>query len=271
MLDPGPGRLSPAAACLSALGRLCVHTPAVELFPVHTIAFELPAGSICRYWTELARAAYAGGADFFVLLGDDVELWSPGWPGRIWGAFEDLAADRRVPVGFGCIALADRSFPGFPTFPVVGRIHLDIFGGEILPSCFVNQDGDPFLWQLYRRGSRVDCSPPGLISNLDAFAGGLAARGCCRIASLSTRSGAPKRPATKRCPAATGPTALSTGACWMGMEASLGGKPAVNSRRQGDGGGGGMAGGARPFRMPRGDPGCRRELELRCALRWVVP
>ncbi|PCH41547.1 glycosyltransferase family 2 protein [Wolfiporia cocos MD-104 SS10] len=65
--------------------------------------------------------------------------------------FTDVATDEGVPFGFGCVAFTDTSFPGMPTFPILHRTHLDIFGGEVIPDCFINQDGDPFLFQLYRR------------------------------------------------------------------------------------------------------------------------
>ncbi|KAF5342119.1 hypothetical protein D9611_001291 [Ephemerocybe angulata] len=47
-----------------------------------------------------------------------------------------------------------------PTFPVVHRRHMDTFNGEVVPDIFINQDGDPFLFQLYRRwncSKMIDC------------------------------------------------------------------------------------------------------------------
>jgi len=42
------------------------------------------------------------------------------------------------------------SFPGFPTFPVIHRWHVNRFG-SLLPKQFVNQGGDPYLFELYSR------------------------------------------------------------------------------------------------------------------------
>jgi hypothetical protein len=33
----------------------------------------------------------------------------------------------------------------------VTKTNLDIFGGSVVPNEFVNQDGDPYIWALYRR------------------------------------------------------------------------------------------------------------------------
>ncbi|KAL1743629.1 glycosyltransferase family 2 protein [Schizophyllum fasciatum] len=63
----------------------------------------------------------------------------------------EISAARQTPRGFGCVAFTDESFPGMPTFPVVHRRHLDMFSGEIIPDVFVNQDGDPYLYTLYRK------------------------------------------------------------------------------------------------------------------------
>lgn len=56
---------------------------------------------------------------------------------------------------------------GFPTFPVLPRSHFEIFDGEVFPPSFLNQDADPFLFQLYRRvgASRLLSSSAGALSN----------------------------------------------------------------------------------------------------------
>ncbi|KAL1677899.1 glycosyltransferase family 2 protein [Schizophyllum commune] len=78
-------------------------------------------------------------------------LLSTGWMGSVHCAFADLSTTRQVPHGFGCVAFKDKTFAGMPTFPVVHRKHLDMFGGEVIPDIFVNQDGDPYLYTIYRR------------------------------------------------------------------------------------------------------------------------
>ncbi|KAF6751763.1 NAD-dependent epimerase/dehydratase [Ephemerocybe angulata] len=119
-----------------------------------------PKGHVCALWRDCARSAWTDECDYFVLLGDDVEMLDNGWMRRVHDEFLSLAHGRQVPVGVGCIAFTDTSFPGMPTFPVVHRRHMDTFNGEVVPDIFINQDGDPFLFQLYRRWScskMIDC------------------------------------------------------------------------------------------------------------------
>lgn len=121
---------------------------------VHTHHFTAhTAGQICFYWNQLACAAGADNCDFFVLLGDDVQiLGTDGWMDSVVEDFHRL--HRAFPqhgFGFGCIAIPDLQAPGFPTFPVLHRSHLDRCNGRVFPDAFVNQDADPFLFALYRR------------------------------------------------------------------------------------------------------------------------
>lgn len=116
--------------------------------------FELSeAGNICTYWRVLADAAVREGCDFFGLLGDDVEMHTKDWIGEVIEDFATLHKELALPdelFGFGCIALNDLQAPGFPTFPILHRVHYQM-NGEIFGKEFVNQDADPFLFQLYRR------------------------------------------------------------------------------------------------------------------------
>ena len=124
---------------------------------------------LCRMVAALGREAYGLGGDrrcdYFVLLGDDVRIEPKrSWIANIRRGFTQIhtrinarfrmlrldASAQTLPWGFGVMALADLTFPGFPTFPVVGRAHLDAFEGDLWPSLFINQDADPFLWALYR-------------------------------------------------------------------------------------------------------------------------
>ena len=124
-----------------------------------TVAVESlePGGRICAYWRTMARTAYRDHAsDFYLLLGDDVEIISNGvscWTDVVENEF--LAMYCRDGAGrhtsFGCVALRDKQAPGFPTFPVLCKSHMEAFNGEIFDGEFVNQDADPFLFQLYRR------------------------------------------------------------------------------------------------------------------------
>lgn len=118
---------------------------------VKTFAKE-EAGNICTYWRILADSAIHEGCDFFGLLGDDVEMHTRDWIGSVIEDFTFLHKDLKLPpelFGFGCIALNDRQAPGFPTFPILHRLHYKL-NGEIFAKDFVNQDADPFLFALYR-------------------------------------------------------------------------------------------------------------------------
>lgn len=127
---------------------------------ITTIRCNFPRGRVCSLWRRCAQQAWKDGCDYFVLMGDDITLHTDNWMSTIDDTFDAMAKDRKVPTGFGCVAFTDTTFPGMPTFPIVHRTHLDIFHGQVVPDVFVNQDGDPFLFQLYRRfgcSTTVDC------------------------------------------------------------------------------------------------------------------
>lgn len=111
------------------------------------------AGNICTYWRVLADTAVKEKCDFFGLLGDDVEMHTKDWVCEVIEDFVSLHQDLKLPphlFGFGCVALNDLQAPGFPTFPILHRLHYTLTG-EIFDKAFVNQDADPFLFALYRR------------------------------------------------------------------------------------------------------------------------
>jgi hypothetical protein len=61
---------------------------------------------------------------------------------------------------FGCPWFNDKGFPGFPTFPIIGRDHYHIFGGlipEEHKDIFVNQDLDPYLQRMYLKFGAAPC------------------------------------------------------------------------------------------------------------------
>lgn len=119
--------------------------------------------SICKIWKHLAEQAYKDGSDYFVLLGDDVTISYAGpchdWMTEIEKEFEKFSGK------FACIALRDLACFSFPTFPVLNRIHFDAFGGEIFPDDFVNQDADPFLFEVYNHFGRAFIHPNVTIHN----------------------------------------------------------------------------------------------------------
>ncbi|CAJ0844825.1 3796_t:CDS:2 [Entrophospora sp. SA101] len=108
---------------------------------------------ICSMWRESAQEAYEKGYEFFLLLGDDIEI-SGNWYEEVVKLFQDISEKNKVSFGVGCVCLKDNTSPNFPTFPVVHRKHIELFG-EIFPKEFVNQDADPYLYELYRRNSIV--------------------------------------------------------------------------------------------------------------------
>ncbi|KAI8466967.1 MAG: hypothetical protein J3K34DRAFT_524121 [Monoraphidium minutum] len=126
---------------------------------------------ICWIWGELARAAVDEGAELFVLLGDDVRLLTQGWKAEIEAEFAALAAARRLPPGAACVAFRDASYPVFPTFPVMHRRHLDVFG-DLFPRQLINQHGDPFLFELYRRWGASVFAPTAALVNTVGGGGG---------------------------------------------------------------------------------------------------
>ena len=116
-------------------------------------------GKLCWIWNDLAVQSYKNGDHFIVLLGDDIELRTKHWKAEIETRFEDLAKSRKLPFGFGCVCFRDLAFTQFPTFPVISRLHFEIFsrgaandgGCYLFPREFVNQHGDPYLFEIYRR------------------------------------------------------------------------------------------------------------------------
>jgi hypothetical protein len=107
------------------------------------------SGRICFYWRSLADKAVEDGSDFFVLLGDDTIIHQKTWTLSIIEDFKSMHSSRNLPpelFGFGTIAIVDHQSYGFPTFPVLHRIHYEMNNGQLFDGCFINQDADPFLF-----------------------------------------------------------------------------------------------------------------------------
>lgn len=116
---------------------------------------------LCRIWSHLASKS---NNDFIVLFGDDIRLLDVGWPQLIVRRFHNVASKTGLPFGAGCVAMNDLSFPGFPTFPVVHRWHVEHFG-TLLPKQFINQGGDPYLFELYSRFGAADWEVQSRLEN----------------------------------------------------------------------------------------------------------
>lgn len=183
----------PAFDCASGRARLQVlfgelggPSGVVDVAPPLPPAYN---GALCWIWATLARRAARDGADLMVLLGDDVTLDAVGsgdaghsgggasagkrwcWQQDVEDVFRDIAASRGLPWGFGVVALRDASFPVFPTFPVVHRLHLSVFRGHLFPQALRNQHGDPYLYELYRRwGAARFASAAGVVNAIGGAA-----------------------------------------------------------------------------------------------------
>ncbi|KAL3945210.1 MAG: hypothetical protein SGBAC_000683 [Bacillariaceae sp.] len=107
---------------------------------------------LCNIWETMAIKAWEEGADWVVLLGDDIRIQCPYHYRAIYRSFLEISEGLKVPFGFGSPWWNDTTFPGFPTFPCIGKAHFEIFGG-LIPrhrrDSFVNQDLDPYLQCLY--------------------------------------------------------------------------------------------------------------------------
>mmetsp|Transcript_22222 Transcript_22222/g.44688 ORF Transcript_22222/g.44688 Transcript_22222/m.44688 type:complete len:897 (+) Transcript_22222:1143-3833(+) len=124
--------------------------------------------AICRVWDQMAVEAWTHGADWVVLLGDDIEITCPFHHRAFYRSFLDISNRINVPFGFGCPFWNDISFPGFPTFPCVGKIHFKIFGGlipEHRRESFVNQDLGPYLHHLYLKLGATTCVTDATLRN----------------------------------------------------------------------------------------------------------
>lgn len=101
------------------------------------------AHRICAIWDTLARLGYGDGCDSFLFAGDDLRFITQGW--------DEKLCDPIMRRGYGIEAFYDIAFPDFPTFPIFHRSHIDCFGSVFPESfCDANQQGDPFLYELYR-------------------------------------------------------------------------------------------------------------------------
>ena len=117
--------------------------------------------AVCAIARALAQRALefeSTQCTMFALLGDDVSI-SPkrDWLTSVRSGFSEISErllvenGLNVPIGFGVVCLPDSTFVGFPSFPIVGRPHFGAFNNLLSPTAFVNQDADPFTYEVYRR------------------------------------------------------------------------------------------------------------------------
>lgn len=127
-------------------------------------------GKLCKIWDHLAGVAIEKGCELFVLLGDDIRFQSSNWKMEIEAQFKCISECRGLPFGIGCVAFRDTAFKVFPTFPVIHRVHMEVFG-SLFPIEFVNQHGDPYLFEIYRRWGASEFSSTATLENTIGGAG----------------------------------------------------------------------------------------------------
>ena len=118
----------------------------------------------------MATKAWGKGADWVVLLGDDVGVECSCHYRAIYRSFLDITEHLNLDseFGFGCPSWNDTTFKGFPNFPCVGKAHFEIFG-SLIPqdrhSDFINQDLDLYLNRLYLPFKAAPCVVEARLSN----------------------------------------------------------------------------------------------------------
>jgi glycosyltransferase involved in cell wall biosynthesis len=124
--------------------------------------------AICSAWDNMATVAWKNGADWVCLMGDDIDVQCPYHYRAIYRSFLDISKRLQVSFGFGNPWWNDKTFPGFASFPCVGKAHYAIFGG-LIPEhrrhCFVNQDLDPYLHHLYLKFMASPCVREAILFN----------------------------------------------------------------------------------------------------------
>lgn len=138
------GRL---AANLDTANQLMRDHPA-EVKGVRVVPYPNPAkGSLTNVWNKLSEAALADGNEFVFLDNDDLIIETHNFAARLVDA---LMANPVLP-GLGEAAPYDTSFPdeNHPTFPMVSRLHFEIFGAMYSTDIF-SRGCDTWLGDVYR-------------------------------------------------------------------------------------------------------------------------
>lgn len=108
---------------------------------------ELEAGrQLTAIWNKLERVAWPW--EYLLPANDDLAFQTSPLP-----AMETLKQRN----GFGTVAFADEAFPGLPTFYVVGKLHVEIFG-TLYPLPWGGAHQDPWIADVYRpwKASEID-------------------------------------------------------------------------------------------------------------------
>ena len=113
---------------------------------------------ICKIWNNLAQCAWNYGCDWVIFLGDDLQIEARSHYRALYRAYLDLKEEKGYPMFLGCLYANDQTFPRFPTFPVIGRVHQSVFN-QLIPHhrSFINQDLDPYLHRIYDKFAATKC------------------------------------------------------------------------------------------------------------------
>jgi glycosyltransferase involved in cell wall biosynthesis len=114
---------------------------------------------LCHVWDEMATEAFEKGCDWVMLLDDETKIDCAYHYRAFYRSFIDISNRLNCPFGFGCPSWNGGSYKGSMMFPVIGRVHLDIYG-SLIPSnrkdAFVNKDLGAYLQGIY---SKFGASP----------------------------------------------------------------------------------------------------------------
>ena len=104
---------------------------------------------MCRLWMRMAEyAAERMSATHVILLGDDVEIHDAA---RLKNEVKSLSRG-----GYDCVAVRESRHPSWPTFLAMStKAFVTPFFRGLFYGYFINQDGDPFLFEYFRRSGKA--------------------------------------------------------------------------------------------------------------------
>lgn len=141
-------------------------TPTSLLGDIINICKTVPNTTVCTYilatephavvhvWRELAlKAVHTHKSNYFVLLGDDIELLTNNWIDIVHNEYINIQQQSKyeLPFGFGCVCFNDITAPNFPTFPILHSYHIHNVLHNVFDDSFFNQHADPYIFTVYNR------------------------------------------------------------------------------------------------------------------------
>lgn len=117
---------------------------------------------ICKAWNDMAIYAFNElNTDITIFIGDDIEIINKnGWYNDIINAFKLINKNTLE----GIVILKEYYSPGWPCFPAITKSHFILFD-YIFPNEFINQDADPYIYELYRRFNMVRYTKTIILKN----------------------------------------------------------------------------------------------------------